>query len=618
MNRRVLTLLVAIAFMQGLTYSLVVPLWQAPDEPAHFEFARLIRDLGRLPTAQDVSLPLQQEIIGSLARAGFWRFTRQPWPEVMPSSFADDPFLRRAGRQVGRQPPLYYLVPALAFRALREVDAQARAARFYSVFLSALTVAVVGWGARQAFEGDPLLAVGVPATFALAPMAAFVGSAINNDSLANLSSGLVWAVLAAIFRHGANRGRVLALAGAGLFALASKRTTWFLLPTLLAAGPIYLWAQGRRLPRSATRAGSLAGLLILTSLIGLRLWPVDRAASWRIRPTGGLAPTLHEMAASGTRSLLVRDDSPVARLRAEQVVGATRLRRRVVTFSGTARAWEGEATACLTLNDERSRSETCAIVGPAWQRISVTHTVAADAILLYTSLSVGAQGDPRAQGLVAWDDLALTVEMDGANLLVNPGGEIRGSRLEDAADRLERALRLPPDWMRRLREPASYDRPALARYGLYFLLTFAGFWGNFGWLQMPLRLIWYEVLALICMMAALGWIKLGGRGSARAAANDRARWALLTLFAVGIVGACLQTFLPMIGRDWQPQGRYLFPALMPIVAWLLQGLGAWVPSRARPALLASWLAGLFLLNAVALVETVDPYFHPPLPGQKVF
>ena len=42
------------------------------------------------------------------------------------------------------------------------------------------------------------------------------------------------------------------------------------------------------------------------------------------------------------------------------------------------------------------------------------------------------------------------------------------------------------------------------------------------------------------------------------------------LVAAGL--AALLTVAPMIGRDWQPQGRYLFGALVPITGLLLIGL----------------------------------------------
>ncbi len=621
MNRRVLALLLVIALVQGLAYSLVVPLWQAPDEPGHFEYARLMSDLGRVPAASDVSLPLQREIIASLAQADFWRLTRRQEPVTPPASFADDPFLRHAGRQVGRQPFTYYIIPALAFRLTPSVDVQARLARYYSVVLYALTVVVTGWVAREAFAADPLLAVGVPATLALAPMFAYAGSTINNDGLANLTGALVWLTLAVVFRRGASKGRIVAVAATLFLALASKRTTPFLIPTCAVAVPLYLWARDWQPPRRARTVLLSAITFVCVLAVGLALFPSDRAAAWRIRPAGGLVPLSKDAAASGSRGILLQDDSSGARLRAEQVLGATGLRQRIVVFGAAVRAMSAPTVACLGLNDERDYTESCIVAGAAWQRITVTHSISADAVLLYAFAGVGSRGDTAARGVLAWDDLELTPASEGGNLLVNPGAEARASWLASLADRAERALRLPPDTLRRLAEPASYDRMALARYGLYFLLTFAGFWGNFGWLQVPLGLVWYEALALICAVAALGWVKLGWRAIVRSGAqgaHDKATQAFLALLASGILFIMAQTFLPMIGRDWQPQGRYLFPAMIPLIAWLLLGLGAWTSPRARHALLIAWLSALFLLNAVALVETIYPAFHPPLPGQRIF
>ena len=43
-----------------------------------------------------------------------------------------------------------------------------------------------------------------------------------------------------------------------------------------------------------------------------------------------------------------------------------------------------------------------------------------------------------------------------------------------------------------------------------------------------------------------------------------------------------QVFLPMLGRPWQPQGRYLFPALVPIAGLLLVGLDTWLDFGRHP------------------------------------
>ena len=53
----------------------------------------------------------------------------------------------------------------------------------------------------------------------------------------------------------------------------------------------------------------------------------------------------------------------------------------------------------------------------------------------------------------------------------------------------------------------------------------------------------------------------------------------------------------MLGRSWQPQGRYLFPALLPITGLLLVGLDAWLDFRRRPSRLVG-LVGFEIVLAV--------------------
>jgi hypothetical protein len=65
----------------------------------------------------------------------------------------------------------------------------------------------------------------------------------------------------------------------------------------------------------------------------------------------------------------------------------------------------------------------------------------------------------------------------------------------------------------------------------------------------------------------------------------------------------------MIGRQWQPQGRYLFPALWPLVTFMLLGLGGWFPASARKRLLGLWVTGLILLDGTALIGTILPAFR---------
>jgi hypothetical protein len=55
----------------------------------------------------------------------------------------------------------------------------------------------------------------------------------------------------------------------------------------------------------------------------------------------------------------------------------------------------------------------------------------------------------------------------------------------------------------------------------------------------------------------------------------------------------------MIGRDWQPQGRYLFPALLPITGLLVVGLDHWLHLDAHRARIGLGLA-LLAFNLLGL------------------
>jgi len=69
-----LLLLLALSLVRGLLYLAIIPPWQGPDEPRHFEYARLIADRGRLVTKRDLSPALQEGVIRSMVEHDFWRF----------------------------------------------------------------------------------------------------------------------------------------------------------------------------------------------------------------------------------------------------------------------------------------------------------------------------------------------------------------------------------------------------------------------------------------------------------------------------------------------------------------------------------------------------------------
>ena len=178
--RRARYLTVAVLSLTLIAYALLAfgyitltPIWQNPDEPAHFNYARFVAETGGLPEL----------------RAGDW----------------DSAFLERLKngglgptdsvasiRYESWQPPLYYLVAAPMTRLGPADDAPAQvfALRTFDALLGALTLGLAYLVAREVLPGQ--LALAVPAVIVGVPMFTAVSAAISADPLANLlASGIL-------------------------------------------------------------------------------------------------------------------------------------------------------------------------------------------------------------------------------------------------------------------------------------------------------------------------------------------------------------------------------------------------------------------------------------------
>ena len=170
-----LALVLFVALAWG--YAVRTPIWQNPDEPAHYNYVAGVASTGGLPELRpgdwDSAL-LERLKTGQLA----------PGDSVA------------AIRYENWQPPLFYVLAAPLWRADATADVATQVARLrlLDVVLGALTVGV-GWlAARELLP--PLLAVAVPLVIAGVPMFTAVAGAISADPLANLLAAVVlWRLL---------------------------------------------------------------------------------------------------------------------------------------------------------------------------------------------------------------------------------------------------------------------------------------------------------------------------------------------------------------------------------------------------------------------------------------
>jgi 4-amino-4-deoxy-L-arabinose transferase-like glycosyltransferase len=139
--------------------------------------------------------------------------------------------------------------------------------------------------------------------------------------------------------------------------------------------------------------------------------------------------------------------------------------------------------------------------------------------------------------------------------------------------------------------------------------VFRSFWAQFGWMGVMVDQRIYHLLALISMITVAGlivWtIKLRGEG----ASIHQARYRALTL----LLGSATLTTAALIFYNLtfiQAQGRYLFPALVPISAFFVISWSSLLSARLRSIGAVMWIIALAGLDVVCLYRFILPDLRP--------
>jgi len=164
LGRWALPLLILLYLVLGSLYALRTPAWQAPDEPAHYNYVRYVTEQHRFPVLKPGDYPAAY--LEEIKAARF-----PPEMSIAPL------------RYEFHQPPLYYLL-AVPFYSL--FGGALLPLRFLSLTLGALLLLVVHWAVEAVVPRRPYLALGATAFVAFLPMHLAMTAAANNDTLAEL------------------------------------------------------------------------------------------------------------------------------------------------------------------------------------------------------------------------------------------------------------------------------------------------------------------------------------------------------------------------------------------------------------------------------------------------
>ena len=311
-HRRWLAAILAGYVILAAIYSIVTPPFEASDELWHYPMIKYVAD-------HDFGLPVQDP-----AHVGPWR-------------------------QEGSQPPLYYLLGALATSwidasdmdevrrinphadigvvapdrnlnmALHNAEREAfpwrgatlavHIVRFLSILMGLGTVFLAYLLARELFPGLPPVALAAAVFTGFNPMFLFVSAAINNDNLSNLLASLILLMIVRLVKEAdtpPTRRFYAALglaAGAGMLA---KYQIGFLLPVIALAllfvsirqrnwrpviiggaisGGLTILIAGWWYWRNYDLYGDATGINVFLDIVGRRVPPADLRQLWTERET---------------------------------------------------------------------------------------------------------------------------------------------------------------------------------------------------------------------------------------------------------------------------------------------------------------------------------------------
>ncbi len=171
---------------------------------------------------------------------------------------------------------------------------------------------------------------------------------------------------------------------------------------------------------------------------------------------------------------------------------------------------------------------------------------------------------------------------------------------------------LTSDWIARL-GVGPFLQSALAT-------TFHSFWGQFGWMGVPMPDTFYLALGALCLVALAGWLwSMRPYPTGQAASNQPTNalthyrtMALSHYRTIALTLLVLFTFAYYVLYNFtfvQHQGRYLYPALIPIGLMFSIGVERWTRLLPRPvglAVYAGVFAALAALDVYALYRFVIP------------
>lgn len=269
-----LAALLGAVLVLGVTWALVVPPLQGPDEQSHAGYVQSLAEgpglpghAGRPPLSTEQLAA--QDAVNSDQTAGAklvrprWSTTAwdrwQRFDERLPATTRSD---GGGDNAASSNPPLFYAYSAIPYAASGgDFFARLTAMRLASVLWLLVTVVGAWLLAGELFGRDRLLQLVTAAVCGLMPMVVFISVQIGPDTMLYALWSLVLWLGVRILRRGADTASAVALLGLTGLAIVTKATAYALVPAVLLVLGVGLWRL--REARATAARAALAGLAAL-------------------------------------------------------------------------------------------------------------------------------------------------------------------------------------------------------------------------------------------------------------------------------------------------------------------------------------------------------------------
>ena len=267
LNQSLLLLILGLALIRGIIYAAVIPPWQAPDEPAHFERARAaldaedwFRDSANAPAWYD-------DLRDSLLTFKLLNYTLSD-AENDPESPLNHYIILYQELSKGayaNRPTYAVLGFPLVLTQDQNVVYQLYLVRLGMILINVIIIFFAYLITRTIFPKNDFLIVGVPLLILFNPQHTHMLSTVNNGNLSEVLVVIVLYFLTIGLRRGFSRTAILIIIGCTAAAFWTKATSYFLIAPLGAVCVAYLWKYRQKWPYIIVAGGVLAGLTYLFS-----------------------------------------------------------------------------------------------------------------------------------------------------------------------------------------------------------------------------------------------------------------------------------------------------------------------------------------------------------------